>query len=296
MILFIKVLFNYGIMKRKFLSIIALWAMFVSPLSAMASDEFKVLDVKDLTKIENWSLVWAFNIKFSKDLESAPTFRLIEDSDNISSINRDYNDTNKAIVNLSSELKWESSYILLSILWASGNIAFSTPSDFIGLEILNEDVLGEKTQEIEKIKITNSSQIEVYFTSEIEEDLSMKIIRDIEIITIPTWSITNEIMTSLPKSLESFTNYTLAVVDAKSVNGDTVSVDNTLFDFRTGDYSELQETVQEMSEKEETFQVMELAHREDNKLPDSGTKENIIIIMSLLLGMAVVFRNKLIKI
>lgn len=275
---------------KKVVAVGLLSATLVSTTSAFG--DFAPISAKevDLKTIE---------VEFSENLkkDAELSLKVIESWEYIAKVTRDYNHKNKALVELSNELEPNTNYILLGILGAAGNISFSLPSEFSDLELMNERVLNPDNQDIEMINVKSPSEVEVTFTSEIKEDISMKLIKNIDVVfsEIKTDKVASII---LDKDLQSHTDYTIAVMSATSESWAKVYSAHSLLDFRTWDTSSFQIKQEEMvqvSEEDKPKDLMDMAHRDDNKLPDSGTKENIIILLALVIGLVIVFKDKLFK-
>lgn len=303
--------------KKYIISAIGALTLFTS--STFADSNFVVSSVSEISNNK-------LNVEFSDNLDknSEFDFKIIEKWEIISNEIRDYNLKNKAILDLSSDIEAWGSYSLVSVYWTEGEMTFTLPEKIGNLELLNEKVLNPGEQEIEWIKIIDHKKIEVNFTKDIEEDFSMKLIRNIDVESYNFVS-DNSVEVKLTDILSNNTDYTLVILSAFNADMEKISLDNSIYDFSIWDYIPEEVVVEEVisediseennnenveSSQDETIdtetikvpvedleprEILEVAADEDVELPKSWTKENILILISILFAAIAIFWQKLIK-
>lgn len=158
------------------------------------------------------------DVKILKDI---PVSFSVKDAENLK----------KVLINLSSDLTANTSYSLISILWANWNIDFSI-WDFLQWEISNLHLLANE-EWIEKIDILDSRTMELYFTNDLSDDtFEFKILSEIETDWLKSDG-NNILQLEVAKALEASTNYIIMVLTLQDVNGNTLTFDEDLQDFTT---------------------------------------------------------------
>lgn len=282
--------------------------LFFMPFS---SEAFKIENVNPVD--EN-----TLEVSFSEEVNANKTIdlKIIENTDSIVSAEPDFNVLNKVNVELGIPLSANSKYTLISILGVDGNITFELPESFNDLEIFNENINPESSQYIEKIVVVDASNIEVYYYGEVEGAVELKLIKELK-TNSELVKEDKKVELKLNDALVSFRPYSLTVADIEAMSGETVSLDDSIVDFEApefiktnteeylgtadpeGEIEDLEKTldvlekdIENTPEEEEEKSVVEISQDKDKeRLPDSWTKENILIMLALMLAFGVAYKN-----
>jgi len=239
--------------------------MFIFSNASFADWAFEITNIEetgyDSVKVD-------YSKPIDKNVEG--DYYLIEDLEIVEKTVRDYNNKNKLIVTLNDDLEADKNYILLSIVWAEGNISFTLPEDFRGLELMNESVLSFDSQGIEYIKVVDSQNLEIFYTSEISKDVSIKMIKNIYSSSSSfVWD--ESVSLSFDEDLLSFSEYTLAVWwDIASTEWDLLMLSDSIKPFTVWDLSRFDEPVEIPEEP-----IVEDSNNEENIIEDIANEENI---------------------
>lgn len=257
-------------------------------------------------------------VSFSEDVNPEKTIdlKVIENTDSIVLSEADFGMANKVNVELGIPLNSNSIYTLISVLGTEGNITFELPESFNNLEILNEDINSEVAQYIEKIVVVDASNIEVYYYGDVEDIVELKLIKELKTDSEIVLDA-KKVEVKLQDNLFAFRPYSLTVADIESTDGKNIAFEDAIIDFEapeflkedTNDYlaeddltegeiNDLEKALDVLEEDientpEETSKtVVELSHSEDkDRLPDSWTKENILVIIALLIAFGIAYKN-----
>lgn len=226
---------------------------------------------------------------------------------NISFISKDFEDKNKLILNLSDDLKENSLYSLITILWPDWNMDFETWLWLEEKEISNDENFEATEQWINRLLILNSRTIELYFNNIIEEtELEFKLFNEIQINEISIES-SNTIKVSLLDKLDKLSNYILMILSINDSYGNYISLDEDLYEITTTknlkEYSEESEDENnEVSEMlEEVFNdnieegTIEDVALNSAETPDTWPETTILIMLTFILNTIFIFRKKFIK-
>ncbi len=228
-----------------------------------------------------------WEVKILKDI---PVSFSVKDSENLK----------KVLINLSSDLIANTSYSLISILWASGNIDFSI-WDFLQWEIENINLL-DWEEWIEKVDIVDSRTMELYFTNDLTEDLfEFKILSEIKTTGLKSeWN--NKLQLEIEEALERSTNYIVMILSLEDVNWDDLTFDEDLHDFTTP--SNLTQAIPEEENEvaavftepvtPDEWNVEEVALNSAGT-PETGTTTSILILLAVIVNSVFFFRKKIFK-
>lgn len=161
----------------------------------------------------------SWEIKILRDLE-------------INYSSKDFNDSNKILINLKNELIPNRSYNLLSVFWVDWNIDFTLWDELSLFDIENpENILW--IQWISRLLIMDPRNIEVYFNEPIDEsEFEFKIFREslVEDIT-NTWSWALSI--NLNDELDKNSKYLFMLISLKDATGIDLTFLEEIYDFST---------------------------------------------------------------
>lgn len=197
----------------------------ISNAHASNIEKITVIDDKnidlELSKdvvLSKWDI--SSEIKFLKDI--AVTF-----------VSKDFNDQNKLILNLTEDLKINTPYNLLTIVWPDANMDFVTWVSLENFEILNTENSDWKTQWLNRIVIKDSKTLELYFNDIIEEDeFEFKILNELNIEKLTsTWS--SDISILLKDKIEKLSNYLIMILSIKDSAWNEVIFDEDLYELKT---------------------------------------------------------------
>jgi hypothetical protein len=244
---------------KKIKILLLLWLSFVLTDNTFAStiDNIKVIDNNTIEMTAsndvNFSDTYIeWDIKVLKDIP-------------VSYSSKDVNNAKKILLNLWDDLIANNSYSLISILWVDWNIDF-TIWDYLKGEIINE-WLEEWDEWIEKINIIDSRTIELYFTSDVENDtFEFKILSEVPTVKlISNWN--NIIDLEIKENLEKNMDYILMILALEDKDWNKLVFDEDLYDFSTSN-----DLVIDNEEKE-----VVLASAKDEKIEDEW---NINVVAS----------------
>jgi carbamoylphosphate synthase large subunit len=125
------------------------------------------------------------------------------------------------------------------------------------------------------MEIKNPKTLILNLEAEADTSIEMKLIRELGVNNLEKTSV-RTIRVTLDKKMQSNKDYTLTVIKLASADNKEVSMDNSTIDFKAPEFNP---PVVELDAAPEEPVVTE-----KKELPPTGTKENIIIILSLLLG------------
>jgi len=263
--------------KKYIKTAIGLFLAALIPAYTFSDLDFKVanIDVADEGTLEIW-----LNANLADALAIDTDMQVVEDTDSISEVVRDYEDLKKVEVKLNEDLKVGEYYSLISISWADGNMAFNFPENFYDTE--NVVLEGEELSWVISMEIKNSKTLVLNLETEAESIVEMKLLRELWVNNLEKTS-ERTIKVTLDKKMQSNKDYTLTVIKLESMDGKEVSMENSTIDFTAPEFA----PPVEMNAAPEEPVVTE-----KKELPPTGTKENIIIILSLLLGGIIVYRKE----
>jgi hypothetical protein len=146
--------------------------------------------------------------------------------------------TNEKVVSitLSSSLLPETSYSLLSVFGAEGNMDFVTKKEFANAEFPNTD---SQNTSIEKIVLKDAKTIEVYYKLAIKsEELDYKILSNLWVNSMQVNPNDSKTMIlTLQNKLEQNLNYILMLISFKDGSGNEIDFSEWIVDFKSGEFS-----------------------------------------------------------
>ncbi len=204
----------------------------------------------------------------------------------------------KVLINLSNDLNANTSYSLISILWANWNIDFNI-WDFLQWEISNSNLLPNE-EWIEKIDIIDSRTIELYFTDDLSDDtFEFKILSEIETNELKSQG-DNILQLWVTKALEKSTNYIIMILTLEDVNGNILTFDEDLHDFvtpanLTAAITTEENVIAEVYEPEiiDEWNIEEVALAAAP--PETGTTTSILILVAVIANSIFFLRKKFVK-
>jgi len=274
-----------------------LFLLFISVLFTGTASASTINNVKAIDN-NNIELTASPDVVFS-DINVVGDVKLLKDV-NVSFSARDTENPKKVLLNLSSDLTANTSYSLISILWANWNIDFDI-GDFLEWEIVNKNLV-ESEEWIEKINIVDSKTIELYYTTDLTEDtFEFKILSEIKTKSMSSeWN--NVLNLELVKNLEVSTNYIVMILSLEDALWNSISFNEDLYDLNTP--AILEKVVEEKkvviaTPKKEPEVIPEWNIKDialnSAKTPETGTTTSILIMVALLANLAFYFRKKFIK-
>lgn len=170
----------------------------------------------------------------------------------------DLDNSKKVLLNLTNDLDINTSYSLITIIGTDWNIDFNI-SDTLEWEILNLSLL-EWEEWIEKINILNSRTIELYYTSDLKDDVfEFKILSDIWLDSLSSeWN--NKLKLNVSKKLELSTSYIIMILALEDALWNTISYNEDLHEIITP--SNFWNIIEETPIVEEPIII------EENKVPE----------------------------
>ncbi len=146
--------------------------------------------------------------------------------------------TNSKVVNivLGTDLVPDTSYSILSIFWAEGNIDFALKGIVANAEYAN----AEPDAAIEKIVVKDSKDIDVYYKLDIKStEFEYKVLSNLWVDTITKDAKTpTSIVFNLKNPLEKNLWYILMLVSLKNEKWDDINFSEGIYDFNSGNFAD----------------------------------------------------------
>ena len=278
--------------KIKVLILLAISAMLTNNVLASTIDNIEAIDNNTI------EITVSSDITFS-DINVEGDIKLLKDV-TVSFSSKDSENFKKIVLNLGTDLTANTSYSLITILWADWNIDFDI-GDFLEWEIINSDLMLEETW-LEKINIIDSRTIELYFTDDLEDDtFEFKILSDILIDNLKSEG-NNKLELSVSRNLEKSTAYIIMVLTLEDAMGNYIIFDEDLLDLVTPadlieDVTEEEIVIaiaEEVPEVIDEWNIEEVALN-SAKTPETGTATWILIMLAIILNLAFFLRKRFIK-
>lgn len=167
----------------------------------------------------------------------------------------------EVILKLNKEILPEATYSLVAISGMRGSIDFITPWMIEGYTATNANM--ESDQDLVSIAIIDSKTLKIQYNEELESqevsDYEFKLLLENPVISIQKWDIMSWVLNiSVERSFEENQQYILMFLDVQDVSGNYLEFDTGIYDFETGDMSELLQT-----EAQEVQDVVIAAESED---------------------------------
>lgn len=281
-----------SVLKNKALAWLILWFLFVGNVSAATIDKIEAIDNNTIEVTASEDIVFS-------DVNVEGDVKLLKDIP-VSFSALDVENTKKVLINLWDHLMAETSYSLISILWAEGNIDF-TIGQYLEWEISNDNIDSEDKW-IQKINIVDSRTIELFFTYWLEDDtFEFKILSEIQTDWLNSeWN--NKLSLDVTRALQNSTSYIFMILTLEDINGDEINFDEDLLDFVTSDdlSEEIPEEVAQIAQTEKEPEVVEEWNMEEIPLNSAAIPETwaaawILVLFAVLINIAIFARKKFSK-
>lgn len=216
---------------------------------------------------------------------------------------KDVENLKKVTVNLSGDLKINTSYSLISIIWAEWNIDFNI-WETLAWEIANANLTPEEDW-ITKINIVDARTVELYFTKDLsEETFEFKILSEVETKWLRSQG-NNKLIIDSAKPLDKSTNYIVMVLSLEDASGNPVTFEEDLYDFATTD-SLIEKVAPEVAPvtatelvNTQSWEVLDWNVEEVAMnavaFPKTGAEAGIVILIALVANVAFFVRKKFVK-
>ena len=266
-------------------------------------EEITVLDDKNINLLLSEDIVlsqWNIDaeIKFIKDIE-------------ITFVSKDFDDQNKLILNLASDLTINNSYNLLSIVWPNSNIDFKTWISLLNMEISNPANLDWKIQWLNKIIIKDSKTLELYFNAVLEdEEFEYKLLNELNIEKL-TFIWNNKISLVLDDTIEKLSNYLIMILSIKDTIWKEIIFDKDLYELKTTQDLKIA-VIEEINDTEENNIIeennsLDTQVEEDEttlvsvalksaKTPDAWPETTVLLILTFIINSIYFIRKKFLKV
>ncbi len=195
-------------------------------------------------------------------------------------------------ITLSEELTPNTTYSILSVFWAEGNIDFALGKDVKEAEFINTDT---ENPSIEKVVVKDSTEIEIYYKLKLSwEEFEYKVLSWVWIDTMSKDK--SDIILTTKTPLVSDSEYIIMLISLKDAFSKEISFDDGIFDFETQEINE--EALQLLSEswavveealnsaQEETkeeWNVKEVA-KDVSETPDTWAETWVLILGTLIIN------------
>ena len=277
--------------KFKILLFLALSSLLTSNAFASTIDKIEVIDNNSI------GITTSNDVEFSSDYIEWD-IKILKDI-SVSYSSKDLNDSKKVTLNLWDDLVINNSYSLISILWAEWNIDFEI-WEYLEWEISNKLIWNGEVW-IDKINIIDSRTIELFFTDDLEDDLfEFKILSDIPTVRLTSeWN--NVANLEIKDNLEKESEYILMVLSLEDKDGNTIVLDEDLYDFTTSadlivDAEEKEVVLAAAKEEvvEEKWNMNEIALAKE-ETPDTGAATWVLVLLTAIVNLGFFLRKKIIK-
>lgn len=279
----------------KKLAFVVLWLfMFnISFAADIKTDSVVVVDDKtiDFTLTNDfnqdiWEIAW--DVKVLSDMEIISSERDLEDSKKVNIF-----------------LWWwkvaeNTSYSLLTVVWAEWSIDFETKEDFVWAEILNTEAL--EAQWIESVVIRDPLTIEVFYKDVLSStEFEYKLLANIEVNKIEKLAPdNNDVRVSLSSKLQVSRDYILMLINLMDKDEQKVDFNDGIFDFSTLDT--IKETPDEIIIEEnpdeagwENGETVETVSLNAAETPDTWPETTVLIALTFILSSIVLIRRKILR-
>ncbi|MDD2907055.1 MAG: hypothetical protein PHH98_00290 [Candidatus Gracilibacteria bacterium] len=273
--------------------------LFTIFISSMFMSSAYAATIENIQAVDNQTVKVAVSsdVTFS-DVKVYGDVKILRDIE-ISSATKDPSNSKKVTLNLASDLVANSSYSLIGVIGAEGNIDFDIGKTVSG-EITNTNTYNE-TKIIEKISIVNSKTIDVYYNYDIAEGLfEFKLLSDLTVESL--YSKGNNILdVNLSTTMEKSSSYILMISNLENIDGVVLDFAESLYDFTTNS-----SLVEKSASEENITDVIaensgalnsniEEVSLKAAKTPEAGAETWFVMLLTFLLSSFYFFRNKLSK-
>lgn len=197
----------------------------------------------------------------------------------------------RVTINLSSDLKSNFTYNLISAFGIEGDIDFTLGSNILW-EVANLRY-DSSAKNIEKINVLDSKTIDIYYNYEVKSDfLQYKLLTELRVNSI-TSSWDNILNISLVDPLEKASSYLLMISSLSDIQNKSIEFDEYLFDFNT--WANLVEVLQVeevvLSEVESDWNVVDVALNVA-EIPDTGAATWVLMLLTFIFSSVFFLKNK----
>lgn len=266
--------------------ILGLFTFMFSTNIFAADNSVSIIDIDS----SNSSLL---KIYFDNDIETNSTdldsdIKLFRDLES-ESIVRDLKNDKLITINLSEELKINTSYSLLSVFWAEWSIDFKIANIIDWLE-----VSWNLWDWISKINIVNSKQLQVSFVDSIKVDeVDVKLLREHSIDSLKFITDNKkELDLYLSNKLFENSKYIIMLFSITTKEGVNYNISNSIYDFTTNWLSE--EVIENVVEEviPEAIQTENIALN-SAATPKTWAETWVILFWTFLLSSFIFFRKRI---
>lgn len=268
----------------KFLLILIISPLFFVNTYA-AENEITIIDVDSTNssvvkiffdkKIETNSIDLDSDVKVFKDLYT-------------DSIIRDLTNDKLITINLSSDLKTNTSYSLLSVYWVEWSIDFDINDLINWLEITWSD-----SDWVSKVSIIDSKTINIEFKKSIlSDDIDVKLLSEFNVNSLKFWiDNKNELSFYLENKLDINSNYLIMIFSLTTTEKTIYTIANFIYSFKTEILSDeiIKEPVSEIINEENEIDNVALNSAET---PDTWTETWILMFLTFILSTFIYYRKK----
>lgn len=258
-------------------------------------------NIEKINVIDNWHVELSAdqNIVFSNQ-EVKWDVKILKDIP-VSFSAKDLENSKKVTVNLWADLNANTSYSLITILWADWNIDF-TIWDSLNWEIPNANLLTWDDW-IEKINLVDSRTIELYFTKDLTEDtFEFKILSEVKTDSVSSqWD--NKLNVTLATPLEKSTSYIVMILNLEDATSNPITFDEDLYDFTTDENlvevlkvedNSLAEIQEAQVVEDSTWNIVEIAEQ-TKTTPETWAETWVLIFLAAVASWAYFFKYKFVK-
>ncbi len=247
---------------RKILVIIAaILTVVLSVRSSHAEDEwYTMMNVTPKSSNE-------VQISFDKDIklewnDRTSDLRIYQDIEIEDAVRVDW-EAKKVLVKLATPIQKSSSYSILSISWIEWSMELDIKDTITGVELKNDDT-DENFQWINKIIITDSQNLEIYFIDDIlEDDLEFKFYRNVPIKKVVLSWDAKKVDFILWNNLEDTSKYVATLTLIEWEDWSKITIEWGIYDFSTEilewwimeDVEDIKESSEEKNESSATKAV-----------------------------------------
>lgn len=208
-------------------------------------------------------------------------------------------------ITLSEELVPNTSYSILSVFWAEGNMDFTLGKELNGVEFVNTDT---ENVNIDKLVVKDSTEIDIYYKLALQwEEFEYKVLQWIWVDILS--KLGNDININLKNSLDSDSNYIIMLISLKDTFWKEITFDDGIFDFSTQEINKealqiltstwsqiLNNTWTQLPEEwlnaaKEIWNVKEVAMK-TSKTPNTWPETWIFIALTFIINTIIFFARK----
>ena len=217
-------------------------------------------------------------------------------------------------IRLGDDLLPNTSYSLLNISGANGNIDFITPENVEGFRVANPNVSLE--QNIESIEILDSETILVHYVNPVNATgYGYKLLAESKVTSITKEKYdVPELTLTLEPPLTSNKDYILMIIELQDVDGNYLEFDTGIYDFKTEEITPpalAEPTLEDLAgntgatlesetnmdmnaagpETPEEGNIQEVA-AQATQTPDTGTETWVLVFATLFINTSIFFARR----